>query len=84
MYGKHKQNNVNQVRYNIVEHSFALKQSSSEPFSGIESLNLASLRPCSDVLLDKIRRANLVAWVWTHAVLPNPHTSDPTQNGYEI
>ena len=40
--------------------------------------------PCNSVLMEKIKRANLVAGVWKRAILACQATMDPEENGWVL
>ena len=42
----------------------------------------SNLPPCQSVLLEKIKRANLVTHMWKNAILKASHTWPPEENGW--
>ena len=81
MYARPKMGSVNKARYDIFERTYAPKKPTSNPLQQIKGINPTSLPPCSDVLSNKIKRTNLVTWVWKHACRQDPSTLNQIRMG---
>lgn len=83
LYGKHKQVKVDKARYLIFQQRYAPKKK-SDPLERIKGINPSSIPPCCAVLMNKIKRANLVTTIWKNAALANPSTLNPESNGWFV
>jgi len=81
MYAKPRLKSVNNARQVLFNQHFAPKNE-SQPLEKIKGTHPSSLPPCSSVLLEKIKRTNLVTSVWKNALSPDPMLYDPIGNGW--
>ena len=81
MYGRAKITNVNEARLALFQQNYA-PQSAHEPLEKIKGSNPSCIPPCRKVLVEKVRRANLVASIWKNATRPNPSNIKPEENGW--
>ena len=81
IYGKPGILSVNKARYELFQQHYAPKRR-SKPLAKIKGADSSQLPPCYSVLVQKVRRANLVAGIWKHAILPDPCAVDPLESGW--
>ena len=82
LYGEGKLSFVNEARYKIFMQKY--KPNDKEfPLEKIKGMDAGMLPPCKDVLLQKMKRCNFVAYIWKHAHLKDPlENIQPTDHGY--
>ena len=81
LYGKSHMENVDDVRYAFFQQRYAPKKN-DDPFEKIKGVNPSSMLPCNAVLVNKIKRSNYVAYVWTKATIVNPCSERPEGHGW--
>ena len=81
VYTKSQLTSVNKARLEHFQHHFSPKKK-SKPLSKIKETDSSQMPPCNSVLMEKIKRANLVAGEWKRAILACPATMDPEENGW--
>ena len=81
IYGKPRKRSVNEVRFMLFQQHFAPK-SNSQPMEQIKGTDPCQFPPCQNVLMQKLKRANLVAAIYKNALLPNPSQLNPEENGW--
>ena len=83
VYTKSQLTSVKKARLEHFQHHFSPKKK-SKPLSKIKETDSSQMPPCNSVLMEKIKRANLVAGVWKKAILACPATMDPEENGWVL
>lgn len=82
LYGKPKQRNINKARYEIFLDSYKPKSGKINPLEKVKNLDAASIPPCKDVLLLKIKRINQVCAIWRYACSEQPNFYKPLEHGW--
>ena len=83
LYGKLHMNSVDDVRFAFFQQYYAPKKL-NYPLEKIKGVNSNSMPLCSSTVLNKIRRANYVAYIWKNADLPRPCTTSTAGHGWDI
>ena len=60
------------------------KPKGKRPLSGVKGVDGSNLPPCKSVLLQQIKRVNVVCSTWNQAHETNPSIISPDGNGWEI
>ena len=83
MYGNRKVCLVNEARYKLFQQRYAPKNQ-SQPLDKIKGTDASNVPPCSSVLLQKIKRSNLVTAMWKNAITSDSYTWCPEENGWVL
>lgn len=83
MYNKTNATSVNDARYIQFLETFKPKDN-SEPLKSLTGIDSSMLPPCKSVLVQKIKRSNYAASLCKGAILANPCTWDPEENGWKL
>ena len=83
LYGKPKMASVNDARNALFHQHFAPKRQ-EQPLHKIKGTDPSNLPPCKSVLMEKLRRANLVSGMWKNAITPNSYTWSPEVHGRSL
>jgi len=81
MYGKPHLTSVNLARNALFHQHFAPKNR-FQPLYKIKGTDPSNLPPCRSVLLEKLKRTNLVVSVWKTAIISHSCSWDPQENGW--
>ncbi|KAL2091652.1 hypothetical protein ACEWY4_013915 [Coilia grayii] len=82
MYSMPKLSKVNDVRLALFEQKYALCKAKTQPLSKIKGVNPSDMPPCHSSLVNKVRRANYIAYLWKNAPARNPSDLDPNEHGW--
>ncbi|KZS09574.1 Uncharacterized protein APZ42_026172 [Daphnia magna] len=55
-----------------------------KPLVGVKGIDFALLPPCHSVLMQQIKRANLICSIWNNATKMNPRVFPPNENGWVL
>ena len=83
LYGYPKETSVNMTRHLLFQHKFAPRPGCN-PLDKIKGIHPSSMPPCKSVLMEKLKRANLVCATWKQSLDPNPHSMDPKCHGWQV
>ena len=83
LYGQRALSSVNEARVKIFHQKYKPTDQDS-PLERIKGIDAGMLPPCKDVLTQKMRRCNYVAYLWKHAHLKDPlENIQPTDHGWK-
>ncbi len=83
LYGKPNITSVNDARLTLFHDHYAPK-SDTQPLEKLKRSDPSNFPPCHAVLLQKIKRSNLVACMWKNAEKENPCAWKPDDNGWKV
>ena len=81
LYGKPNLKSVDDARYKLFSQHFAPKKN-SKPLEKLKGSDSTNFPPCKIVLMEKIKRSNLVASIYKRANTCDPHLWKPKNNGW--
>lgn len=82
MYGKANLCSINEARLELFLKTY--KPKGKKPLSGVKGIDGSNLPPCKSVLLQQIKRANVICSSWNRADQTRPSTISPDGNGWHI
>lgn len=82
LYGSPRLSNVNDVRLAQFEQKYSPRDASHQPLDKIRGISPHNMPPCHSVLVNKVRRANYVAYTWKNASQKNPCDLKPEDHGW--
>ena len=82
MYSMPKLSRVNDVRMAVFERKYAPSKATTQPLSKMKGVNPSDMPPCHSSLVNKVRRANYIAYLWKNASTRNPSDLDPEEHGW--
>ena len=83
LYGLPKVQKVDDARFASFQQKYAPMRK-NQPLGKIKGINQSSMPPCQAVLLNKIRRANFISYLWKRARLPVPCVLKPEDHGWQV
>ena len=73
---------VNEARMAIFEKKYAPNKTSSHPLNKLKGANPSDMPPCRMSLINKVRRANYIAYLGKNAISSSPSDLDITEHGW--
>ena len=74
---------VNEARYEVFKSKYA-PSSIQSPLAKIKGADASMMPPCQQVLLQKVKRSNYVAFMWKHAHTAEPVLEHPEDHGWTL
>ena len=82
IYSMPKLSSVNDVRMAVFERKYAPSKTASQPLDKIKGTNPSDMPPCLSSIVNKVKRANFIAYMWKNASVSNPSDLDPIDHGW--
>lgn len=83
MYSRPKLSKVNDVGLALFEQKYApTSKATAHPLDKMKGVNPSGMPPCHSSLVNKVRRANYIAYLWKNASNRNPSDLNPEEHGW--